>query len=352
MKYWPMDSFPNNGFVSPDIFDVGEARINVTEIFVSWGDPIAIVYVTIAIVSMLFVVAMAIMTGYFSSKRHPAFQFASPPFLYLVCIGGFLGIAPVFLVGGNRPTNASCNAALWIFAIGLNVCYSAILVKAGRLYFILRKARSAIIVSLPNRQLMFYFVAQLLALLIPLVLGTTFKAYIAGVKTDPRLAEFNYYVFCQPNTGTVWAISLVVYQGIQALVGLFLALKTRHIYDELNESREIVMITYNVLFVGIAFIILLNILDATPIVIYAIESTGAIWISVFTVVVIYFPKVYFVFTGKPYYSNGGILSSANSSPMHSRGMSAMSDAPSATASRAATSALSDVIDHGDSRGDS
>lgn len=182
---------------------------------------------------------------------------------------------------------------------------------------------------------------------IVLTLGTGFNNYIAGFRSDPKLPDFSSYVFCEPKKGAQWAVALVAYQSVLALVGLFFALKTRHIYDQLNESREIVMITYNIMFVGIVLFILLNILEPTPIVIYAIEASGCIWISFFTVVVIYFPKVYYVLTGSPYYSDSQIGGAGNGTtanptptPNPSRGMSAMSDRSRDPVG--ATSALSDV----------
>lgn len=168
MKFWPMETLPNHGFVSFKIFNLGAAQINETKIYVAWGDPIAIVYVTVTVVCLSIILVLLVLSVVLSGTNHLAFQRSSPPFLYLVCLGSFLGLLPVFFVGGNQPTDTSCNVALWLFALGLNISYSAVVVKAGRLWYILRKAhgRQNPLVKLPNKQLLLYLAIQVLTLLV------------------------------------------------------------------------------------------------------------------------------------------------------------------------------------------
>lgn len=289
--------------IIPPIKYLGRMVVPLAEIYVRYTDGVAQAFVIIAAIAAAFIVAATVMVFVFYRRGHLVIKYSSPPFMYIINVGAMVLCIAVFIMGGTRPGLGNCDAALWLTALGVNAIYAAILAKAGRLWYILNRAAKLQKVTLPNRVLLLAFAIQIVTTLIILILGTALKPFEAINVTDLRLPPNTIYVYCRPQGGSLWPIALVVYQGALAAVGLFFAFKTRHLFDELNESREITMITYNMLFVGIVIILLLYITGGTPHAMYAIEVVGICWFVIVTLVILYFPKIYHLVTGTSMYSN-------------------------------------------------
>jgi small-conductance mechanosensitive channel len=121
--------------------------------------------------------------------------------------------------------------------------------------------------------------------------------------TDVKLPPNSVYVYCAPTPNQYWPLSLVVYQGVIAFAGIFFIFKTRNLFDELNESREVALMIYNLLFVGVIVIILLYLVTLGPYASYAIQAVGMLWIAGTTMLLLYLPKMYEFITGKSFHSS-------------------------------------------------
>lgn len=287
----------------PDLFYLGRISVPLAEVFARYSDGLVQAFVIISAIVVAILIGITIMIVVLFAKESMVIKYSSPPFMYMVNFGALLLCIAVFIVGGSRPGPGACDAALWLTALGVNFTYAAILAKAGRLWYILNRAAKLQKVTLPNKVLMFAFMIQAFSVLIILILGTSLNPFESMVVTDPRLPPNTVYIYCRTKESSLWPVALVVYQGALAAVGLFFAFKTRHLFDELNESREILLITVNKLFVGIVIILLLYITGPTPSALYAIEVVGILWFTVVTLAVLYFPKIYHVITGQSMHSN-------------------------------------------------
>jgi hypothetical protein len=287
----------------PSIKYQGRMVVPLTEIYVRYTDGIAQAFVIIAAIVAACVVGISITIFVLHRKGHLVIKYASPPFLYTINFGAIMLCVAIWIMGGTKPGLGNCDAALWLTALGVNAMYAAVLAKAGRLWYILKRAAKLQKVTLPNKVLFLAFLIQSFTVLIVLILGTALQPFETISVADPRLPVNNVYIYCRPRGGSLWPIALVIYQGALAAVGLFFAFKTRHLFDELNESREITMITYNMLFVGIVIILLLYLTGGAPAALYAIEVVGISWFVIVTLIILYFPKVYFIVTGNSMHSN-------------------------------------------------
>lgn len=140
-----------------------------------------------------------------------------------------------------------------------------------------------------------------------LVLGTSLSPFRRTSATSLTLPPNSVYVYCIPTPNVYWPLALVVYQGVLAFVGVFFIFKTRNLFDELNESKEIGLMIYNLLFVGVIVIILLYLVNLGPSAFYAIQAVGMLWVAATTIGLLYVPKLYSAVTGKSWNDRSGSL---------------------------------------------
>jgi hypothetical protein len=161
-------SWPYNFATLPTQFSnityLGLANVEMREIFVRYSDGLAIAFVLISCVMIAILLALFAYVIYGTRTAHSTLSYASPPFMFIVLTGALLLCIAVII--SNTPTAEFCNATLWLVVIGLNIMYSAIFAKSGRLWWILRGASLLRVVKLPNRILLAALSTQLMAVLV------------------------------------------------------------------------------------------------------------------------------------------------------------------------------------------
>jgi hypothetical protein len=140
----------------PNIFYLGSADVPLIEVFTRYSDGVVIAFVTLATISLVLLLALAILSAVATWKQCRWIIYASPPFMFMILCGAALVCVSIILM--NIPEDLNCAIALWSFVLGLNFMQGSILVKTGRLFFFLRRAKKIQRVDLPNRTLIFVLV--------------------------------------------------------------------------------------------------------------------------------------------------------------------------------------------------
>jgi len=93
--------------------------------------------------------------------------------------------------------------------------------------------------------------------------------------------------------GITWTLFCI--NALLLVAGVFLAIKTRKVDSDFNESRYIGFAIYNVLIIGCVVIPLISIPDITSTsAVFAILCLGIILTSAFTVMALFVPKILFI----------------------------------------------------------
>lgn len=152
--------------VYKNITYLGLAVVELNEVYVRYSDGVAIAFVIISVVVLAIIVALGIWTASQTAAGSKIILYSSPPFMFIVLIGAALVCVSVIV--SNIPTDGACNIALWLVALGLNIMFSAIFAKVGRLWWILRSAKKMQRVALPNKTLFVVLLLQVMTLFVRL----------------------------------------------------------------------------------------------------------------------------------------------------------------------------------------
>ncbi|KAK5822849.1 hypothetical protein F5H01DRAFT_411064 [Linnemannia elongata] len=216
----------------------------------NWGEPLAIVLVTIA---ALITLVCLIMIGIVVWKRHnPVIKASSPCFCILELIGIIMLCASVPMKMGTT-TGPICYTIALSFMGGINLILSAIVVKNYRVYRIFSNVYSNKIVMKDTVLLKHAGVLLLTTMSATLVYLAVARPRVVYFTIDPSSTAH----ICLPTNGDNISGSIQMVMAIPTafLLGFawFLAYKTRGVSANWNEARAISYVVYNLVFTALMY---------------------------------------------------------------------------------------------------
>merc|ERR1711862_818922 len=223
---------------------------------------------------------------------------SQPLFLYFICFGTFimgLSIFPLAVddaIASDQGCNAACIAFPWLLVIGFSSAFAALFSKIWRINKIFTAAASFKRIKVNTKDVMIPFVV-LISLNIILLLCWS----IIDPPVYQRIKVSDSYSF-----GTCWynwtlaskiIVSIIVVLNVSAvIVGNVQAYRTRHVADELSESKYITLIMASILQVLIVSAPLFFLVIENPKAFFFVVSTMILIIASSLLLLIFIPKIF------------------------------------------------------------
>ncbi|KAI9164334.1 hypothetical protein H9P43_008163 [Blastocladiella emersonii ATCC 22665] len=204
-----------------------------------WGTPMATVMlvVAVAVATMSLIKAVALL----ALQSHTTIRASTPLAGVVICLGSVLMAASAVLFIGI-PTRLTCHAQIWTASLGHSLAYSALLSKTYRIHKVFHAQTI-------NAKVTLRTVSKWTATIVAaeLVLLAAFSWLV-----DPRPQRVPVEIAVEWHTcastgvaaGTVKGILLVWNVGLSVVAAL-LAIKTRNVYHQYNESQLLAITIYN-----------------------------------------------------------------------------------------------------------
>lgn len=238
-----------------------------TEAAVSKGLINALRAISSFIIFMLLVSAAA--TFYF--RKHSVIRAASYPFLLLMHFGCILGIIHLFMAHDYPLSKQQCVAQAWIGHLAFWIVFSSLFAKSWRIAKIFN-AKKLEKQRLTDRSLVFGVVGIVGVAVLWLILWSA----IDGLQPLQVLSGTTQLLqtWCRSRQ-SFWAYVILAAELAWLLVGVWLAVSTRNIPGDFNESKFIGMVIYNTAFVAGFIIPLLFSVVTEPSIAIVLQCIGA-----------------------------------------------------------------------------
>jgi len=223
--------------------------------------------------------------------RHPIIRAASPLFMSVSLFGVIMMFAgAVALV--SPVSTFSCGAVSWLINLGIMVTFAPLFAKTWRIYRIFGR-RKLSVVKISNRKLMFIIGTLLSMEIIILIIWqalSPLQPYITSTIEGSASRVHNYNQCGVEDVGTSMFAIVAVEKGLLLLFGALMAFSTRRVSSQFNESSQVALAIYNVVFsIGIIAPIIF-VIGATGDVLVALLLFVLLWISFFTACILVIPK--------------------------------------------------------------
>ncbi|KAF9437966.1 hypothetical protein BGZ76_010336 [Entomortierella beljakovae] len=201
-----------------------------------------------SIIGIVLVVISAVIVIYF--RDHPIIKAASPTF----CICELLGISLLLvwcILHIGIPNKGVCYAESFVLPTGLTLLCGSLSIKSYRIY----KIFNSITISnqvFHSKVLVRYLAVLVIVSWIPVIVEI-FVGSSKPIKTNIRSIQ---WVRCSGYDSELgWSLGIMALPIILVLFCVFMAFKTRNVISLWNEARPIALVTYNILFFGILYVI-------------------------------------------------------------------------------------------------
>lgn len=290
---WPSHQIPGISakFPSKFIWADGTTRIPddgiALESFIFVTSPLGIIFLIWSALLLLAVIGtVGVMIKYWKT---PIFRLASPVPLLMILIGILFLIVFVALCVG-RPTPWVCTSRVSLYYFGLALIFSPLITKTYRVWMVFRYANDFKSYSMSNMKLNLFTFAWLL----PAIFIATLRMIMMPSK-DSRvlLAKDNSRVdvVCS-QTSAIWGLVQITWAGIQMLISLFLAWKTRSVPDGFNETRHVFISAYFINTVGVLGLVTSTLLDSSNTVLsYTFYGFSVLIVCTGTLAGLFLPKI-------------------------------------------------------------
>ncbi|KAJ3105635.1 Coiled-coil and C2 domain-containing protein 2A [Phlyctochytrium planicorne] len=239
---------------------------------------------TVGSIGLIFSLLCFLCTLHF--RKSGAFRSASPPFLFMYCIGSataFIGII-VYNLTGNI---LACKAALWLFSEGCMMLFSAMVVKNWRIYYLFQKAKRSHRAILRDWVLL---VAVLVVMLVNTFILIAFTV-LAPYQMGTIYIDGDAWPICTAPSTATWLWILLSPITLILLVGIFVGFTTRNVTSEYNESGQITLSIY-ITFLSLIILIPLSLTIKLPSTLHIMNSL-LVCMTLYTVLASnFFTKIY------------------------------------------------------------
>ncbi|KAJ3105349.1 hypothetical protein HDU96_008597 [Phlyctochytrium bullatum] len=198
----------------------------------SLATPVGRAVVAVGVVLMMAYAGMlAAFVGWY---RHKVVRTATASAMVLICVGCMVALGSLFF-GIGEPTVFSCNVRHWMVTAGFGLVWGNILAKGFRIYRLFHNTTGRSMV-IPNSTILLVSALITSLDLLPSLLLTL----IAPLKPTIVLGTTKHDWDCQSDRFFVsrsLLIASIVYNGGLVCAGVLLAVATRHVHSDYNESQ-------------------------------------------------------------------------------------------------------------------
>jgi basic membrane lipoprotein Med (substrate-binding protein (PBP1-ABC) superfamily) len=178
----------------------------IIRVFLPASEPYSIAIMVIVAFGFLVLMGLALYVAYY--RHHVVVRSASPFFLLLIILGcGMMLLAAVFVPG--IPSTGTCQAQIWLFALGFSIAFGSMIVKIGRIYRIFTNETLSA-EPLKDIHILPGVLVVFLVMVILLLAWSLSEPYaVADVKwrTDLRVEEYD--AVCHTDSSVMPALTLV-----------------------------------------------------------------------------------------------------------------------------------------------
>jgi len=238
-----------------------------------------------------FVLTSLLMAFTIVYHRHPIIRSSSPMFMLISLFGVMLlFIGAVALV--TAVSDASCSTLSWLINLGIIVTFAPLFAKTWRIYRIFGR-RKLSVVKISNRKLLFIvivlFAMETIIMIVWQALSPLQPIIASTMEGSP--SRVHQYEQCGvEGDGSAMFAVVAVEKGVLLLFGALMAFSTRRVSSQFNESSQIALAIYNVVFsIGIIAPIIV-VINATGDVLTALLLFVLLWIAFFTACILVIPK--------------------------------------------------------------
>jgi len=186
------------------------------------------------------------------------FKYQTWEFCILINLGAIMGYVSVLLLLPDNQNDKTCWSHIWLFGMSFWFVFLGFFVKVARIYYIVWKSSKTMTVAvLSIWQIMPFMV---LACLCEAGFNIAWdKCLPPNLEREDFFSTNEYVLYCAGNR-YMWLGSVATRAAFLGL-GVLLAVKTRHMPQELNWSKEVSMAIYTmavILIIGIPLGFALN----------------------------------------------------------------------------------------------
>lgn len=257
-----------------------------------WSLSEALFAASLAAAIIGFVVTNALAIYVIVQHRHPIIRSASPLFLLISLFGVQLLFGSVIALVSDVSA-MSCSAFSWLVNLGLMVTFVPLFARVWRIYRIFGRKKLSV-VRLSNRKLMFlvgvFWMIELAFM--AAWQGAGQLQPVLTVKWEGTPSREHYYTQCstQGGAGDAFFGIAAAEKGALLFFGALMAFSTRKVQSKFNESPQIALALYNIIFtIGIITPIML-VIGAVGDVMTALLMFMIVWIAFFTACILVVPK--------------------------------------------------------------
>lgn len=185
--------------------------------------------------SVLILLALALLLFLILKRKHSAIRKATPVLCWMIVIGAILCYISAYFWLGTE--DAFCVLRIFLFIIGFTLMYSSFLVKEWRLYRLF-KLDSLRITKITDIALIRVVAACVTFEVVVAIFWMIFFPYLQHVTIDVSSIEESITYQCSSETaGFFWALLAV--NGVLLFFGCLLAIATRNVPANYNESKHL-----------------------------------------------------------------------------------------------------------------
>ena len=220
------------------------------------GDPFFPAVFVISVLGFVICATLALVMYWKRSER--AVAFSDWRFTCAFITGCALFNGSSFAVLGPN-TNATCMVRMWMFHFFLVAALAPLFVKVWRIKELVGKPglRKA---SISNAMAVMYTFPMLTLQFLILTLISIFDPPLQTEIIEENENVIIQYLSCDQDTKALTIVSLI-YEGGLVFFGCLLAYQSRNLDGKFGESKQLIFAMYNILLVGVTFLILLNVAD-------------------------------------------------------------------------------------------
>ncbi|XP_071162557.1 metabotropic glycine receptor-like [Mytilus edulis] len=238
----------------------------------------------VTILTCIAIGSLSVITIIF--KNELAIKTGSPIFLLLMCAGGTLVCCTGFFAY-PKASRILCISQIWVYHIGFNLMYGALVIKTWRIAIIFRPASKLQRVHLPDKELLKRFLPPMCVVTVYLL------AWSISTKGTTETLETSNLLKYDVCLNRYWLYAMQCAEVCLLLAGCYMCYLVRRAPGHFNESRYITWSVYNGIILGSFLLILTHLIGHSygPDLLYLLQGLQIQAFVTTTLTLIYIPKI-------------------------------------------------------------
>jgi hypothetical protein len=206
--------------------------------------------------------AVASLVGTIVYRENLIFKYAHVPFVLWVLLGLTMVCTGAILVAPPQPSNLICITQPYLISLGYTIELMPLVVKVSAVNHLISESKKMRKVQLDTNRLHLQVGGVAFCVLIYLVVWSILDT--PSVIETPSLVEIgepliNVSTACRSGAST-WVVAANVWQGLLLLSATILAVQSRNVQQEFNESQSLAFMVYS----HVLFLVLRALISSLP----------------------------------------------------------------------------------------